>query len=98
MENQLKQFYKFLQIEKKVSANTLQSYKRDLTQFQEYLDENNLKYNKQKQDDIKFYMKHLEENGKKPSTISRNIASIRAFYQYEVKIKKMEQDPTENIT
>ena len=98
MENQLKQFYKFLENDKKVSANTLQSYKRDLQQFGEYLDENNLKYNKQKQDDIKYYMKHLEENGKKPSTISRNIASIRAFYQYEVKIKKMEQDPTENIT
>ena len=98
MENQLKQFFKFLENDKKVSANTLQSYKRDLKQFEQYLNEKNFKYSKLKQEDIKVYMKYLEEKGKKPSTISRNIASIRAFYQYQVKIKKMTEDPTENIT
>ena len=34
MENQLKQFFKFLEEDKKASSNTLQSYKRDLKQFQ----------------------------------------------------------------
>ena len=40
MEKQLKQFFKFLETEKKASNNTLQSYKRDLKQFSEYLEEN----------------------------------------------------------
>ena len=44
MEKQLKQFYKFLEVDKKVSNNTLQSYKRDLKQFSEYLDEKGIKY------------------------------------------------------
>ena len=39
----------------------------------------------------------MSENGKKASTISRTIASIRAFYQYEMKNKKTIQDPTEHI-
>ena len=98
MEKQLKQFYKFLEVDKKVSNNTLQSYKRDLKQFSEYLDEKGIKYNKVTEQDIKEYLEHLsEEEGKKPSTISRTIASIRAFYQYEVKNKKTMQNPTENI-
>ena len=89
MEKQLKQFYKFLEVDKKVSNNTLQSYKRDLKQFSEYLDEKGIKYNKVTEQDIKEYLEYLsEEEGKKPSTISRTIASIRAFYQYEVKNKK----------
>lgn len=98
MEKQLKEFFNFLKNDKKVSDNTLQSYKRDLTQFKEYLVENNKKYNKIKEEDIKEYLKFLlEEQEKKTSTISRMIASIRSFYQYEQKIKKITQNPTDNI-
>ena len=98
MEKQLKQFFKFLENDKKVSNNTLQSYKRDLEQYKNYLLTNDLKYNKITEDDIKVYVKYLlEEQNKKPSTISRMIASIRSFYQYEVKNKKISKDPTENI-
>ncbi len=97
MENQLKQFLKFLENEKKVSNNTLQSYKRDLKQFEEYLAKEEIKYSKVKEQDIRNYMNYLSEVGKKPSTISRTIASVRAFYQYEVKNKKTIVDPTEHI-
>ena len=39
MDKQLKQFLKFLEVSKKVSNNTLQSYKRDLLQFEQYIDD-----------------------------------------------------------
>ena len=39
MEKQIKLFLEFLQNEKKLSDNTLQSYKRDLKQFLEYINE-----------------------------------------------------------
>ena len=97
MEKQLKEFFNFLKNDKKVSNNTLQSYKRDLAQLKEYFSENDIKYNKVKEEDIKEYLKYLEEQGKKPSTISRMIASIRSFYQYEVKNKKIAQNPTDNV-
>ncbi len=98
MEKQLKQFLKFLENDKKVSNNTLQSYKRDLEQYKNYLLTNDIKYNKVVEDDIKVYIKYLlEEQNKKTSTISRMIASVRSFYQYEVKNKKVSIDPTENI-
>lgn len=97
MEKQLKQFLEFLEEGKKLSNNTLQSYKRDLTQFEAYLNENNKSYNKLKTEDIRDYIQYLHENGKKASTISRNLASIRSFYQYEVKNRKVKVDPTEGI-
>ena len=97
MEKQLKLFFKFLENDKKVSNNTLLSYKRDLKQFEEYLNENCIKYNKVKNENIKEYIEYLNNEGKKPSTISRMIASIRSFYQYEQKIKKITQNPTDNI-
>ncbi|MBR3002121.1 MAG: site-specific tyrosine recombinase XerD [Clostridia bacterium] len=97
MEKQLKLFFEFLENDKKLSDNTLQSYKRDLKQFKTYLDENDKNFNKLTQEDIKNYINHLEEIGKKPSTISRCIASIRSFYQYELKNRKIKNDPTDNI-
>ena len=35
--------------------------------------------------------------GKKTSTISRNLASIRSFYQFLLRIKKVKHDPTDGI-
>ena len=98
MEKQLKQFFKFLENEKKVSDNTLQSYKRDLQQFEEYIVLKGKKYNKMKEQDIRDYLTYLvEEENKKASTVSRMIASIRSFYQYEIKNNVISSDPTENI-
>ena len=97
MEEQLNLFFGFLENEKKVSANTLQSYKRDLKQFEKYIEENEEDYNNLTDEGIKTYIKYMQEIGKKPSTISRGLASIRSFYQYEVKNKVVEIDPTEGI-
>lgn len=97
MEKQLKLFFEFLENDKKLSNNTLQSYKRDLKQFKEYLDQNDKNYSKLDEKDMKNYINHLQEIGKKASTISRCIASIRSFYQYELKNKKVKADPTDNI-
>ncbi len=97
MERQLKNFFDFLENEKKLSENTLQSYKRDLKQFRRYLEACELHYNRVKEEDIKDYIRELQEDGKKASSISRCIASIRSFYQFILKRKKIKQDPTANI-
>ena len=97
MEEQLNLFFGFLENEKKVSLNTLQSYKRDLKQFENYLGTIEGKYNELTNDGIKDYIKHMQEQGKKTSTISRGLAAIRSFYQYETKNKQVEKDTTEGI-
>lgn len=97
MEEQLNLFFGFLENDKKVSSNTLQSYKRDLKQFEKYIQEKREDYSKITDEGIKTYIKYMQEIGKKPSTISRGLASIRSFYQYEVKEQKIEKDPTEGI-
>ena len=97
MERQLKYFFDFLENDKKLSDNTLQSYKRDLKQFKRYIEACEINYNHVKEEDIKDYIKELQEEGKKASSISRCIASIRSFYQFVLKRKKIKVDPTANI-
>lgn len=97
MEKQVKLFLEFLQNDKKVSDNTLQSYRRDIVYFTKYVEEGNMNYAKLNEEDIKDYLQHLQEVGKKASTVSRHLASIRSFYQFLVKNKKVKVDPTNNI-
>ncbi|MBR2744394.1 MAG: site-specific tyrosine recombinase XerD [Clostridia bacterium] len=97
MDKQINNFLEFLQKDKKLTENTLQSYKRDINQFEEYINKNNLDYAKADEATIKGYLAYLQENGKKTSTVSRNLASIRSFYQYSVRSKDIVADPTENV-
>lgn len=97
MEKQIKLFLEFLQNDKKLSDNTLQSYKRDINQFEKYVEENQINYIKVDEKIVKEYLEFLQNIGKKSSTVSRNLASIRSFYQYLVRTKIVLQDPTNNI-
>ena len=97
MDKQIKLFLDFLQNDKKLSNNTLQSYKRDIMQYQKYVEDNNINYLKVTEEDINTYLKELKKIGKKTSTMSRSLATIRSFYQYMVRIKKVKADPTSNI-
>ena len=97
MEKQIKLFLDFLQNEKKLSDNTLQSYKRDIIQYKDYVEESKINYLKATKEDITTYLGYLKQIGKKPSTISRNLASIRSFYQFLIRSKKIKNDPTEEV-
>ena len=97
MEKQIKLFLEFLQNDKKVSDNTLQSYRRDIVYYNKYVEANKINYAKVNNENIKGYLEYLQEIGKKASTVSRNLASIRSFYQFLIRTKKVKKDPTEGI-
>ena len=97
MEKQISNFLEFIQNDKKASDNTLQSYKRDIAQYQKYVEINRINYVKVDDEQILKYLDYMKSLGKKSSTISRSLASIRAFYQYLLRNKKIKRDPTEGI-
>lgn len=97
MDKQIKLFLEFLQNDKKLSDNTLQSYRRDINQYEEYLSQEDINYLKVSSEEITTYFKKLKKGGKKTSTISRNLATIRSFYQFLIRTKKIKEDPTQNI-
>lgn len=98
MENNLvENFLDFLQKDKKLSDNTLQSYNRDIKLYCNYLDNHHMDMVKTDENEIKSYLDNLKENGKAVSTVSRNLASLRSFYQYLHRTKVINDDPTLNL-
>lgn len=98
MEELILGFGSYLSKEKQLSANTLESYNRDIRQYIQYLEEKQINlFNSTNKTTIITYMIYLQKLGKATSTISRNLASIRSFYQYLLLNKMVEVDPTINL-
>lgn len=98
MEALVQRFVDFLERDKRLSANTLQSYRRDIEQYFIYLQEINLQnISNSNKTTVITYLLYLQKKGRATSTISRNLASIRSFYQYITKNKLIDQDPTAEL-
>lgn len=98
MEGHIEEFASYLVETRGSSENTTASYKRDLCSFVRFLEESGI-------DDIKMvnrtnvmaYIYDLQRQDKAPATISRNAASIRAYFVYLNKMKIVEGNPAEGL-
>ena len=97
MEEDIVKFLDYIKDEKRLSQNTLESYQRDINQYKEYIDENKINYTEANNENVVNYLDYLTDLNKKPSTVSRHLASIRLFYQYLLRNKKVEEEPTRGI-
>ena len=83
MEEQIKAFIAYLHETKKTSGNTELSYRRDLYKLAAFLRERSVTEGKDiTAVSLHEYVLFLEKSGFKAATISRNIASVRAFCHY----------------
>lgn len=98
MEEIVQKFILFLEKDKRLSLNTLQSYRRDIEQYISYLKEINLlNIANTNKTTVITYLLHLQKKGRAVSTISRNLASIRSLYQYLYKNSMIDFDPTADL-
>jgi len=98
MEAHVEPFINFLERDKRLSLNTLQSYKRDIDQYITYLNGINVTaITNTNKTTVIAYLLHLQKKGRATSTISRNLASIRSFYQFLYKEKVIDLDPTTEL-
>jgi len=94
----IKNFKRFLQVEKGLSTNSIYSYTYDLKKFHEFLNENDKDLLSANQNDIQQFLK-FEKNKKKNSsrTLARSLAAIRQFYLFLSDTFVEMENPTEKI-
>ena len=97
MKKLINEFEAYLR-EQKLSENTLLSYLRDVNLFFDYIKENNIKNALLvKKETIDAYIDSMKNSGKANSTISRNTASLRKFYQCMLAKGEIEKSPLYGI-
>ena len=98
MTEDIKDFVVYLREVKRTSANTEVSYQRDLLQMASYLREKGItEVSKVTRTSLNSYILHLEKEGKATTTISRVLASMKAFFHYELSCGRIRRDPAELI-
>ncbi len=93
MREEIKAFAAYLQNEKKTAKNTLLSYERDLRKMADYFEQQGKeKLRELTAEDMSGYMEYMKEEGKKASTLSRSVASIKSFYQFMIQRGTVTED------
>ena len=94
MEREIESFISYLRNVKKTSLNTEMSYRRDLTKMRIYLEITAASpaVNEITEENLKKYMAYMERRKYKASTISRNVASMKAFFHYLLKSGMIQKD------
>lgn len=93
MKDEIGQFIEYLHNVKNTSNNTEMSYRRDLNKVQMYLaDRGVTSLDQISAQMLEDYVEDLRSKQFAPASISRNIASIKAFFQYLMKEGKIESD------
>lgn len=98
MEELLSEFITYLHDIKKASVNTELSYKRDLTKLIVYFSVKGIEdVSKITETDLSLFVLDLENKNFTAATVSRNIASVKAFFHYLVKEGAINYSPAENL-
>ena len=95
MQRELEYYLDFLDVERGLAANTVESYGRDLRQFMLYLQEQEFTaWDAVDKNRILMYLDRLTRGGKSGATVTRLLASVRSFFRFMTSEGHIEVDPT----
>lgn len=84
LDKTTKDFIKYLKNEKRYPNTTILSYERDVDNYYGYIKLKNIDYKNISKEEIRDYLKYLDDLKYSKSTISRILSTLRHFYSYLV--------------
>ncbi len=91
----LSDFIDYIEIEKGLSNNTTEAYRRDITYFIDFCGESEIANITRLH--ISSYIMDLRENGIAPSSISRKISALKSFFKWACANELLTSNPLSSI-
>ncbi|MCK5775395.1 MAG: site-specific integrase, partial [Bacteroidales bacterium] len=96
---EIESFLQYLEFEKRYSPHTVESYRCDLSQFNNYLIE---VYEVDKSQDVndqmvRSFLAELMDKGMSAKTINRKLSSLRSFFKYLIRQSQLAINLAANI-
>jgi len=89
----ISQYLEYLELEKGLSQNTIDAYRRDLYNFAE-----NIKHIESiERTTISSYIRKLKESNLAPTSIIRKVASLRGFFKWTTAMNIIEKNPASTL-
>ena len=93
MKRSVEEFLSYLSIERGLAENTINSYRRDLNKYTEYLKQNNINsFGKSQRSNITNFMFYLKDKGLSSNSISRALIAIKVLYRFLVNERYLKND------
>jgi integrase/recombinase XerD len=90
-------FLDFARVEKGLAANSIQSYRRDLTEFSGFVQKKGKSLAEIGRDDLRAFLKQLHQRNLAARSAARFLVSLRGFFAFLVREGRVEHDPTSEI-
>ncbi|HSA06814.1 MAG TPA: tyrosine recombinase [Candidatus Gastranaerophilales bacterium] len=94
----LSEYIEYLCLERGLSQNTEQAYRRDIVSFIEFLKQNSIyNFDQINRFIINSYIKKLKDSSYISTSITRKIASLRGWFRWMVSNELIDHDPTLSV-
>lgn len=80
--------------ERGLSANTLESYRRDLAKLEGFLKVQGVTLDGARREDLLAFLGLQLREGRSPRSVARYLSGFRQFYRWGVRERRFEEDPT----
>jgi len=92
-----REFLTYIQVEKGLSANTLQNYARDIHRMQSWAVDRGRRIERLERKDIREWIASMSREGLAPPSISRAVSAARSFFRFLMLDRHIQSDPSEDI-
>ncbi len=87
----------YIQVEKGLSVNSLQSYRRDLQKLKEWATSLNKEAHELDRGDLSRWVRSLTRGGLAPRSVARTLSAARGFYHFLLLDGHIKSDPTTDL-
>src|SRR5712691_4626934 len=93
----VREFLSYIQVEKGLSANTLQSYARDIAKLESWAEKNGKRIEGLERKDLREWIARMSRDGLAPSSVARAVSAARGFFRFLMLDGHLKRHPAEDI-
>ena len=97
MDAEIRAFVNYLRVDKGLSKNTIDAYRRDMEKFGEFMIGRNLAANQIARRDVVDFLASLYYRGLDSRSVARHLATIRHFFRFCLSEGSISEDPAMTI-
>jgi integrase/recombinase XerD len=90
-------YLRHLDVERRMAANTLEAYRRDLRRLQAFADASGRRVTALARADLEAFVREAMADGLAPSSAARLVAAVRSFFKFLCLVGRLRESPADDL-